>query len=145
MGYPMHIDTISMELSIWYFKGLSVKLSIKWHISVPVLFLSHQLYIHIETTSKKLSIFYFKGLLVKILLNAVFLSLKIVLNLSKQWRPWWNAALCGISSESALFAKYLLTRNPEWIGLMGKQCRLSWELPSASQLSGVTNKAILQR
>ena len=29
MDYPIDIDTISMELSIWYFKGLSVKIAIK--------------------------------------------------------------------------------------------------------------------
>ena len=28
MDYPIHIDTISMELSISYFKGFSVKISI---------------------------------------------------------------------------------------------------------------------
>ena len=28
MDYPIHIDTICMELSILYFKGLQVKLSI---------------------------------------------------------------------------------------------------------------------
>ena len=30
MNYPIHIDTISMELSILYFKGLMVKIFIKW-------------------------------------------------------------------------------------------------------------------
>ena len=34
LDYPIHIDTISMELSILYFKGLSVKISIKY-LSVP--------------------------------------------------------------------------------------------------------------
>ena len=34
MEYPKHIDTISMELSILYFKGFSVK------ISINVVFLS---------------------------------------------------------------------------------------------------------
>ena len=29
MDYPIHIDTLSMELSILYFKGLPVKISIK--------------------------------------------------------------------------------------------------------------------
>ena len=32
--YPIHIDTISMELSIFYSKGLPVKISIKRCISV---------------------------------------------------------------------------------------------------------------
>ena len=35
MDYPIHIDTISMELSVLYFKVLLVKISIKWCISVP--------------------------------------------------------------------------------------------------------------
>ena len=35
MDYPMNIDTISIELSILYFKGLPVKTSIKWCIAVP--------------------------------------------------------------------------------------------------------------
>ena len=36
MDYPIHIDreTVSMESSIWYFKGLSVNFFIKWYISV---------------------------------------------------------------------------------------------------------------
>ena len=34
MDYPIHIATISLELSILYFKGLPVKLSIKQCISV---------------------------------------------------------------------------------------------------------------
>ena len=34
MDYPIHIDTISMELSILYFKGLPVKMSITWCNSV---------------------------------------------------------------------------------------------------------------
>ena len=34
MDYPIHVDTISMELSI-YFKRLSVKFSIKLCVSVP--------------------------------------------------------------------------------------------------------------
>ena len=29
MDYPIHIDAISMELSILYFKGLLVKISLK--------------------------------------------------------------------------------------------------------------------
>ena len=29
MDYPIHIDTISMGLSVSYFKGLQVKISIK--------------------------------------------------------------------------------------------------------------------
>ena len=35
MDYAIHINTISMELSILYSKGLLVKISIKWCISVP--------------------------------------------------------------------------------------------------------------
>ena len=35
MDYPIHIDTISMELSIIYFKGLSDNNSIKSCISAP--------------------------------------------------------------------------------------------------------------
>ena len=34
MDYSIQIDTISMELSISYFKGLLVKISIYWYISV---------------------------------------------------------------------------------------------------------------
>ena len=30
MDYPIHIDTVSLELSILYFKGLLVKNSLKW-------------------------------------------------------------------------------------------------------------------
>ena len=40
MDYPIHIDTISMELSILYFKGLPVKISIKY-LSVPEDFFYH--------------------------------------------------------------------------------------------------------
>ena len=29
IDYPIHIDTISVEFSIFYFEGLSVKISIK--------------------------------------------------------------------------------------------------------------------
>ena len=32
----------------------------------------------------------------------IFQSLKVVLSLSKQCRPWWNAAYCSISSGSSL-------------------------------------------
>ena len=35
MDYAIHINTINMELSILYSKGLLVKISIKWCISVP--------------------------------------------------------------------------------------------------------------
>ena len=35
MNYTIHIGTISMDLSILYFKGLPIKISIKWYISVP--------------------------------------------------------------------------------------------------------------
>ena len=35
MDYPIHIDTIRMELSLFYFKELQVKISIKSCISVP--------------------------------------------------------------------------------------------------------------
>ena len=34
LDYPIHIDTICIELSILYFKGLPLKISIKWCISV---------------------------------------------------------------------------------------------------------------
>ena len=39
MDYPIHIDTLSMELFILYFKGFPVKISIKWYISAPGLWL----------------------------------------------------------------------------------------------------------
>ena len=35
MDCPIYIDTQSMELSILYFNGLPVKISMKWGISVP--------------------------------------------------------------------------------------------------------------
>ena len=35
----MHIDTISMELSISYFKGLSVKFSLKVFLSLKIVFI----------------------------------------------------------------------------------------------------------
>ena len=35
MDYPKNSDTVSMGLSILYFKGLSVKISIKLRIPVP--------------------------------------------------------------------------------------------------------------
>ena len=35
MDYPVHIDTTSMALSILYFKGLLIKISIEYCISVP--------------------------------------------------------------------------------------------------------------
>ena len=34
MDYPIHIDKISMGLSILYYKGFPVKIAIKWCISV---------------------------------------------------------------------------------------------------------------
>ena len=74
MDYPIHIDTFSMELTILYFKGLPVKISIKWWTSV---------------------------------LEDWFV-------LGKQYRPWWNVPLWGISSGSSLFAKvpvYLCIKN----------------------------------
>ena len=44
MDYPIYIDAISMEQSIFYFNGLSVKSAIKWWISVPedIFYLSKQ-------------------------------------------------------------------------------------------------------
>ena len=36
MDYPIHIDTISKESSILYVKGLPVKISIKWFISLHI-------------------------------------------------------------------------------------------------------------
>ena len=35
IDYPIHIDTISVEFSMLYFKGLSVKISVKRCILVP--------------------------------------------------------------------------------------------------------------
>ena len=35
MDYPIRIHTTSIELSTLYFKGLPVKISSKWCISVP--------------------------------------------------------------------------------------------------------------
>ena len=34
MEYPVHIDTISMEESILYFKWLLVKIYLRWYIAV---------------------------------------------------------------------------------------------------------------
>ena len=41
VDYPIHIDTISMELSILYFEGLLVKISIKFDIflSLKIVFI----------------------------------------------------------------------------------------------------------
>ena len=40
MDYPIHIDTISMELSILYFKGLSVKISKNYaFLSLKIVFI----------------------------------------------------------------------------------------------------------
>ena len=36
MEYPIHIDTINMELSILHLKGLSVKISIKCILSLKI-------------------------------------------------------------------------------------------------------------
>ena len=35
MNYPIHVDTICMDLSILYFNGLPVKFSVKWGFSYP--------------------------------------------------------------------------------------------------------------
>ena len=40
MDYPIHIDAISMELSILYFKGLPAEISIKWYVNVPEYFVN---------------------------------------------------------------------------------------------------------
>ena len=37
MDYPILVDTLSLELSILYFKGVPVKVSIKWYISFHVM------------------------------------------------------------------------------------------------------------
>ena len=42
--------------------------------------------------------------------NIVFFCPKILFYFNKQCRPWWNAALCGISSGSSLFLKV-----PVWV------------------------------
>ena len=42
MDFPIHIDTISMEESILYFKGLSVKISMKWCTSIPEDYFYHE-------------------------------------------------------------------------------------------------------
>ena len=39
MDYPIHIDTICMELSILYFKGLPVKLFINDVLSLTIVFI----------------------------------------------------------------------------------------------------------
>ena len=36
MDYPIHIDMISMDLSIWYFKGLPVKNFYKMMYFLPL-------------------------------------------------------------------------------------------------------------
>ena len=69
MGFPIHIDTISMGLPIVYFNGSQVEISKLWYFSVP---------------------------------EGCF-------NLCKQRRPWWNAALCCISSEPHCLPKYLFS------------------------------------
>ena len=56
--------------------------------------------IHNDTIN--LPIVYFKGLHVELWCTSVPES---CFNLSKQWRPWWNAALCCISSGTSLFAE----------------------------------------
>ena len=39
MDYPIHIYTMSMELSILYFKGSQLKISIKRCISIKIVFI----------------------------------------------------------------------------------------------------------
>ena len=64
-----------------------------------------------DTIRIELSILHFKALPVKISITWYI----DWFNLCKQCRPWWNAALCGISSGSSLFAKYPVYRYPEWM------------------------------
>ena len=77
MDFPIHIDAISMELSIMYFKRSRVECSKYWCMIIP---------------------------------GGCF-------NPCKQCRPWWNAALCCISSGSVLFAKVPIQWFPVHKGL----------------------------
>ena len=62
--------------------------------------------IHIETMSMGLPIVYFKESQLNFSKLSGYISVtEVCLNLSKQCRPRWNAALCCISSVSSLFAK----------------------------------------
>ena len=76
------------------------------------LFILMDYLIHTDIISMELSILCFRGCWSKLIsvLDGCF-------NLSKQYRPWWIAAMCGISSGSSLFAKVHVHVYwyPEWL------------------------------
>ena len=73
--------------------------------------------IHIDTIRMELSILYFEGWQVEISKLWYISVPEVCFYLDNQSRPWWNAALCGISSGSSLFAKVPVDPYPEWKGL----------------------------
>ena len=123
MVFPLHIDTIRMELSILYSKGSQVEISKLWlFMSLKIVFISaisadpdemtpyeaFHLGLHCLPKYMWWTCPYCMqwGHRLKPLNYYVFMSLKIVFILnSKQCRPSWNATLCSISSGSSLFAK----------------------------------------
>ena len=72
--------------------------------------------IHIDTISMGLPIVHFKGLQIEISKLWCFSVPGGCSDISKQGRPWWNAALCCISSGSSLFAKVPIQGFPECKG-----------------------------
>ena len=114
MDFPIHIDTISMVLPIVHFKGSQVEFSKSWYfLSLKVVLIlansadpdEMQHYAQFDTKSMKLPIVYFKGTQVELSKLWCISVPEGCLKLSKQCRPWWNAALCCISSASSLFVK----------------------------------------
>ena len=73
--------------------------------------------INIDTISKELSSLYLNGLPIKISTELCISVPEDCFIFSIQCRPWWNAALCGNSSGSSLFAKAPVYWCPEWNGL----------------------------
>ena len=69
---------------------------ISWTLTI---FFLKEFLIYFDTRSMKLSIVYFKGFY-----KMMDFCPWSLFYLSKQCRPWWNAALCGILSGSSLFA-----------------------------------------
>ena len=73
--------------------------------------------IYIDTIRMELPIVYFNGSQVDITKSWCVFVPEDCFSLSKQCRPWWNAALCCISSWSTLFAKVPVLGFPVYKGL----------------------------
>ena len=117
---PSLLDALALMFirGIWAHKHLNpvywpIRVS-KWDNCTLTLCILMDFPIYIDTMSMGLPILYFKGSQVEITMygsQVEITKLRCIsvpegcFNPSTQCRPWWNEALCCISSVSSLFAK----------------------------------------